>query len=102
MTTFWKEIETWLQSIVAPHIKLGDVEQFFGWNSSENFINRTIIATIQTIYKNRKLGKKIFVMDVKHLFANQMFLEEYLANMKYSEDQFDKVLGVVYQNLQNA
>ena len=50
--------EGWLQSIVDPHIKLGDFEKKnIGWDSPENIISRVIVVTTQTIYQKRQLGK---------------------------------------------
>ena len=53
----WKEVEHWLRTLVDPGIKISDVEKIFGSKSLNPIINRTIIAIIQTIYKNRQNGK---------------------------------------------
>ena len=88
VANFWNEVESWLKTLVDPHIKLGEVEKIFGWDSSEGIINRSIITTIQIIYKNRQTGKNYQLNEVKRLLSNQMILEKYLVNTENNEIQF--------------
>ena len=96
---FLEGSEGWLQSIVDPHIKLGDNENILGWDSPENIISRAIVVTIQIIYQKRQLGKPYHLLDVERLLANQVMLEEYLANINNRETQFEKIWGSVYLDL---
>ena len=102
MANFCIELESWLKTLVDPHIKLGEVEKIFGWDSSDGIINRSITITIQIIYKNRQTGKNYHLNDLKRLLSNQMLLEEYLANTENNEIQFHNVWNKVYEDLSNA
>ena len=81
---------------------MGEVKKIFGWDSSEGIINRSIITTIQIIYKNRQTGKKYHLNELKRLLSNQMLLEEYLANTENNEIQFHNEWNEVYEDVSNA
>ena len=51
-------MEDWLRALVDPSIKICGAEKIFGSKSPNHIINRTVIAIIQTIYKNRQRKKR--------------------------------------------
>ena len=80
---------------------MGNVEIYFGWDSSESIVHRTITASIQIINKKRQTGES-YHLNIKRLLANQMLLEEYLANTENKEIQFNKVWNRVYIDVSNT
>ena len=68
---FWKKIEDWLQNTVDPHIKLGDTEITFGWDSPGN-----ITSSHHCNNSNHVSKEATHLLDVRLLLSNQMMLEE--------------------------
>ena len=54
---FMEKMEHWIRALVESGIKIGDFEKIFGSKSSNPITNRTIIAIIQIISKNRQKEK---------------------------------------------
>ena len=90
----WKEIEYW------PNALIGDFEKIFGYKTNNCIINRTIIATRQSIKIDRKV-KNTTLNEVKRRLSYQMQSEEFIALRDNKEIHFFEVRNNMFNELSN-
>ena len=96
---FWNEVEQWLRLHIDTSIKLSNLEKIMGTDTTENIIDKTIIATDRVIYRNRQQGKPHSIREVKALLKSQMLLEEYHSSTEGTDTIFLKTWENIYRIL---
>ena len=96
---FWNEIERWLRQVIEGGIKISDIEKIMGTGSLDDIIDKTILATKKTIYRNRQTGKPYSLNEVKACLKSQMLIEEHQANIDGNERSFLHTWAQIYQSI---
>ena len=68
-----------VKTTIDQHIKIGDTDTIFGFETADSLIDRKILATRPGIHKNRKIGKMYNLCDVKHILFPKVQIEEYIS-----------------------
>ena len=57
------------------------MDEILGQGENDNIVDKTIMATICGIYRNRQLAKQYNIKEVTTFLRAQMIFEEYHANI---------------------
>ena len=93
---FWNEVEQWLLRNIGVNIKISNIEKIMGTSSTDDIIDKTILATKRVIYRNRQEGKPYSIIEVKARLRTQMLMEEYHAMIEGSEVKYLKTWELIY------
>ena len=58
--TLWKQVENWWKNITNENAKFTDTEKIFGYNHSDELLDKVILSTkmVILVFNNRKTGKR--------------------------------------------
>ena len=77
----WHENEQWFRSNIDRTIRISDMDEILGQGENDYIVDKTIMATICVIYRNRQLAKQYNFKEETIFLRAQMILEEYHANI---------------------
>ena len=85
---FWNELERWLKLHIDNSLKILNIEKIMSTGTLDNIVDKSIVAAKRVIYKNRQVGKRYSLNEMKALLKTQMRLEEYHSSIEGTDLKF--------------
>ena len=93
----WNDIEQWLRIHIDSAIKISNIDKIMGMTSTDDIVDKTIVATTRVIYRNRQQGKPHSLKEVQALLRSQMLIEEYQSSIEGTDKSFLKTWKLIYR-----